>query len=132
MKHSKLSEHIFKKGKFISPMNNAFGDQLKTMSWSNERLPEYLWLACILEAYSRTIGIEKAYLILKKISEVAPNIELPLFSEILNLPKESQIEIFNYIKSILDKNVFYPLSLLFTYSEYPVFSYYFCLVTPYK
>lgn len=126
MKHSKLSEHIFKKGKFISPMNNAFGDQLKTMSWSNERLPEYLWLACILEAYPRTIGIEKAYLILKKISEVAPNIELPLFSEILNLPKESQIEIFNYIKSILDKNVFYPLSLLFTYSEYPVFSYYFC------
>ena len=107
MKHSKLSEHIFKKGKFISPMNNAFGDQLKTMSWSNERLPEYLWLACILEAYPRTIGIEKAYLILKKISEVAPNIELPLFSEILNLPKESQIEIFNWRKMFFTHYLYY-------------------------
>ena len=52
-KKTKLSEHIFKKGKFITPLNNALGDLLKNQSWALSRLPELFWIALILDYYGR-------------------------------------------------------------------------------
>lgn len=126
MRNSKLSDHIFKKGKFISPMNKALGDKLVLTSWAKDRLPEYLWLACILDAFDRTTGLEKSYLILKKLSELDSEINLPTFSNILKLPDTLKTQFFDYIQQILDKNVFYPLTIIFSYSDCPIFSRQFC------
>lgn len=126
MNKSKLSDHIFKKGKFISPMNKAMGDVLVLTSWAKDRLPEYLWLACILDSFDRTVGLEKAYLILKKLSELDSEINLPTFSNILKLSDNLKTQFFSYIHQILDKNVFYPLTIIFSYSDCPIFSRQFC------
>lgn len=47
--HSTLEQHKFKKGKFITPFNDALGDKLQLSSWGSERLPEYLWIGLILK-----------------------------------------------------------------------------------
>lgn len=56
-KKTKLSEHIFKKGMFITPWNDALGALLKNQSWALSRLPEFFWLALILDYYGRENSI---------------------------------------------------------------------------
>lgn len=55
MRHSKLADHTFKKGKFITPINSLltikkFEDE---KSWTYGRMPEYLWIGLILKYYGR-------------------------------------------------------------------------------
>lgn len=54
---SKLSDHSFKKGVLYTPFNSSLGDQLSSSPWAIEWLPEYLWLALILEHYGREDGL---------------------------------------------------------------------------
>jgi len=49
MKKTTLSELARRKGKLISPWVDQLGDVLTLTSWSLERLPEYIWMALILE-----------------------------------------------------------------------------------
>ena len=123
---SKLSQHKFKKGKFITPMKNAFGDTLVLSSWGLDRLPEFLWIALIVEQYERTKGLEKVNLIFKKLQELNKEITLPAFSQILNMENSLQEEFFKYIIKLTNKDILTPLSLLYSYSEYPVFAKAFC------
>ena len=52
MEHLKLNQHKFKKGKFISPWNDM-DFKMTQNPWFQNRLPEYLWLALILNKYDR-------------------------------------------------------------------------------
>ncbi|MDD4600312.1 hypothetical protein SDC9_11379 [bioreactor metagenome] len=63
MEHSKLSEHKFKKGKFVTPWNEFASEIGRENSWYYGRLPEYLWLAFIIDYYGRETGLKKCYLI---------------------------------------------------------------------
>jgi len=65
MEHSKLSEHKFKKGKFITPWNELIHDKGKITSWFHTRLAEYLWIGLIIEYYGRKSGLEKCHFIIK-------------------------------------------------------------------
>ena len=61
MKHTKLSDHKFKKGKFITPMNSLpmmeeFEDE---KSWTYVRMPEYLWIGLILIYFGRNEGFNR-------------------------------------------------------------------------
>lgn len=123
---SKLSDHIFKKGKFITPWNNALGSHSKMQSWSLDRLPEYIWLGLILQKYGRKRGLEKSYFILKKLSEINKEITAPAFSLILKLDIEEQKQLYSFITEIMDKQVLTPLTLLYTYSDHQEFSRWFC------
>ncbi len=123
---SKLSDHIFKKGKFIAPWNNALGSLSKMQSWSQSRLPEYLWLGLIIKKYGRKEGLEKSYFILNKLHEVNKDISIPAFSLILKLDIEEQKDFYSAISKIIDKQVLAPLTLLYTYSDYREFSRWFC------
>ena len=68
MQKSKLPEHVFKKGKFITPFNSL--PMMKEMedekSWTYGRMPEYLWMGMILKYYGREVGLEKLYFIIEK------------------------------------------------------------------
>ena len=61
MRHSTLSEHKFKKGLFVTPFNSL--DNIYELpddcSWSYGRMPEYLWIALILNKQGRKIGLDK-------------------------------------------------------------------------
>lgn len=61
MEHSKLEKHKFKKGKFITPWNDMLGNIGVMRNWALERLPEYVWIGLVFEAYGRKKGLEKCY-----------------------------------------------------------------------
>ncbi len=65
---SDLKNHKYKKG-LIQPPLNTFGNQ-QPVSWTNDRLPEYLWLGLTMMNFERTKGIENASNILKEISQI--------------------------------------------------------------
>ncbi|MCG8541084.1 MAG: hypothetical protein MJA82_14250, partial [Clostridia bacterium] len=122
MDKSKLSDHIFKKGKFTTPWNYALGKISQSQSWSLNRLPEYLWLALILNKYGRKNGLEKLYFILTELHSISSDVKYPTFSNILNLSEKAQLEFFRYLVKIAGENILNPLTLIYTYSEYRAFS----------
>lgn len=123
---TKLSEHSFKKGKFITPINAAIGDILKLTSWHKDALPELIWLGCVLETKERIDALKCAVEILEKLKKLQPDMELPVFSKILSMPENTQNEFFEFICKFCGKNVFVPLTILYSNSDYPIFSNYFC------
>lgn len=66
MRNSKLSELAKRKGKLLSPWVDHLGDKLALSSWSLERLPEYIWMALILDGKGRTDGIDCCIRIIKR------------------------------------------------------------------
>lgn len=127
MKNSSLFDHKFKKGKFITPWNDSLGDILKDSSWFRERLPEYVWLGLILDYYDRDEGLEKCYFLIKRLSEIVPELLEPRFSEILKFEEKIQEDFFQYTIPIIDKEVLSPLTCIYTYSKFPTFTKYFCI-----
>ena len=57
MERSKLSDHVFKKGKFITPINAIpmMQELPDEKSWTYGRMPEYLWIGLILKKYGRSV-----------------------------------------------------------------------------
>lgn len=127
MSHSKLSDHKFKKGKFIAPLNEI--ENLTPLkdneSWYFGRLPEYIWIGLILDKYGRGAGLDKLYYIIKKLHSIEPSINLPRFSSILSMEDQKQKAFYEYLLTKIDRNTLCPLTLIFTYSEHPIFSRYF-------
>lgn len=127
MRHIKLSEHIFKKGKFITPFNNLpmvkeFEDE---KSWAYGRMPEYLWIGLILNHYGRDEGLRKSYNIISLLHKLAPNLYTARLSEILKLDTDVQEALFEYVVSIGAKEVLNPLTVFLTVSKTPTFAKYF-------
>ncbi|WP_167957291.1 DUF5677 domain-containing protein [Anaerosporobacter faecicola] len=122
MEHSKLSEHKFKKGKFTTPWNEILKDIGVDNSWCHNRLPEYLWIGLIFDHYGREEGLQKIYQILQCMKNVDYGRILTRFSHILKLSEKEQKILFRDILSIIPKKVLSPLTLIFTYSNYPVFA----------
>ena len=59
-KYSKLSDHAFKKGKFITPISNMplMHELEDEKYWTYGRMPEYLWIGLILKYYGRDEGLQ--------------------------------------------------------------------------
>lgn len=122
MRHSKLSEHKFKKGKFIAPFNEFMTPISNNDTWCFGRLPEYIWIGLILNEYGRRNGMDKIYTIIKKLNSIDSTVVAPRLSEILSMDNDKQEEFYDYVLTIVDKKVLSPLTLIFTYSEYPIFA----------
>lgn len=120
--NSTLSEHKYKKGKFITPFNELMSEIGQENSWYHGRLPEYLWLALIVEFYGRKEGLEKCYFIIKKLRNIAPDMFSPKFSIILHMNNEMQTDFYDYLLEYIDIDVLSPLTTIFTYSKYQCFA----------
>ncbi len=120
--HSKLSDHKFKKGKFVTPWNELMNGLMQENSWYRGRLPEYLWLALIIEHYGRENGLVKCISIFSKLREQVPDLSTPKFSKILKLDSNKQNELYDYIINVIDVNTLTPLTTIFTYSSFPSFA----------
>lgn len=123
--HSKLSDHKFKRGKFVTPFNDGLGEVAIHSSWSMDRLPEHLWLAFILKHYGRKIGLAKCQQILHWLSKEQKEISVPNWSEVLKLNSYSQCLFYDYVRTIIEPSILSPLTVLYHYSKYPEFSKYF-------
>lgn len=125
MNYSKLSDHKFVKGKFIAPFNEVFTPLPDNESWYFGRLPEYIWIGLILNQYGRKNGLKKIYSIIQKLNSIESNLNLPRLSSILSMTEDKQETFYKYILTQIDKKTLCPLTVIFTYSEYPIFSKYF-------
>lgn len=118
-----LSEHRFDKGKFIAPFNDGiFKEIIQENPWFYNRLPDYLWLALILDYYGRADGLLKCRDVLQILLKHVPGISFPKLSIILNLDTELQTNFYTEIKQVLAHDVLEPLTAVFTYSHYPSFA----------
>lgn len=128
---SRLDDHILikKKGIVATPLNNALRDQLKLNSWAMQRLPEYFWLALILDYHGREAGIKHGLEIQYLISKSVKSLQFPRLSQIFNLPKSDQSAVFNIIINNIEKEILSPLTILYPYSKQPLFNTYFNVPT---
>ena len=124
MRHSKLSEHLFKKGKFITPMNSipSIQELSDEKSWTYGRMPDYLWIGLILQQFERNKGLEKLLDIISKLHELAPKLNTARMSEILKLDFFIQQKFYDYIIKIGLKKFFSPLTIFLTSSKAPIFA----------
>lgn len=124
---SKLSDHTFKKGKFITPINSLpliqeFEDE---KSWTYGRMPEYLWIGLLLKYYGRDEGLRKSYGIISTLHKLAPDLYTARLSQVLKLDTDIQKRFYDYIVSNGAKEALAPLTIFLTASKAPVFSEYF-------
>lgn len=129
MEPSKLKDHVFKKGKFTTPLNTIMTPLNDDDSWSHGRLPEYLWIGLVLKKYGRSIGFKKIYKIILILHELAPDLFAPRMSDVLSLKYPIQVSFYKQVLSIVSKDTIAPLTLLLTQSKYPVFAEFFCAPT---
>ncbi len=69
--------------------------------------------------------MEIIYKIIVKLHSIESDIVTPRLSEILSMEDVNQDEFFSYILTIVEKEALSPLTLIFTYSNYPIFVKYF-------
>lgn len=127
MKRSKLSDHKFIKGKFITPIHSIsimheFTDE---ESWVYGRMPEYLWIGLILKKYGRKNGLNKLYYLVKELHKLASNLSTARISQIIKLESDMQDQFFRYVLEIISKDTLSPLTIFLTSSKAPIFSKYF-------
>lgn len=120
MEHSKLSQHRFNKGKFITPFNEL--DCLREDSWFKDNLPEYIWLGLIIKKLGRQLGLNICGQIIKHISFFSVGLTTLRLSEIFSMKSSYQKQFWTYVKSLVGLSTLHPLTLLFTFSKQPVFS----------
>lgn len=127
MAPSKLSDHIFKKGKFTTPLNSipTMSEMEDEKSWTYGRLPEYLWIGLLLNQYGREQGLQKLYKIIVKLHTLAPDMRAPRMSDILSLDVTIQANFYKQIIETASKETLAPLTLIFTLSKAPEFSTWF-------
>lgn len=123
-KHSKISDHTFKKGKFITPINSLpmmqeFEDE---KSWTYGRMPEYLWIGLLLKYYGREEGLRKSYSIISTLHKLAPDLNTARLSQVIKLDAEVQKRFYDYIVCIGAKEALAPLTIFLTASKAPVFA----------
>ena len=124
MRHGKLSDHIFKKGEFITPINSLpmmkeFEDE---KSWTYGRMPEYLWIGLILKHFGRDEGLKKLCGIISELHRLAPELYTARLSQILRLDNDVQKKFYNYIVCVGAKESLSPLTIYLTASRAPIFA----------
>lgn len=127
MERSKLSDHIFKKGKFITPINAIpmMQELPDEKSWTYGRMPEYLWIGLILNKYGRSVGLQKMYEIITLLHRLAPELQTARISQILALDEHIQARFYKGILLNVSKDTLAPLTVFLTVSYAPVFAEYF-------
>ena len=118
----KLSGYTWKKGIFQSVWNEIANPLENEKSWIYGQLPEYIWLALILDKLGRIEGINQSVRILKYWKDINPKIEDCRFSTLLAESVENQQELFSHIRLFVDDNTLEPLTLIFDIHEYPTFN----------
>lgn len=114
MNRSTLLEQVVKrkKGVIVSPLVDTLGNIISLSSWGVERLPEYIWLALILEEKGRADGIKICVEILREIIAFCPNMSDVKMSSILESSASIQETIFEIVCKHVKKDILSPLSLV--------------------
>lgn len=124
MNHSKLSDHVLQKGKFITPFHTLpnVEEYADDKSWTYGRMPEYLWIGLLFKFLGRDIGLKRLHYIMDLLHKIAPTLRTARMSEILKLSRNDQQQLYDYIVGIGAKKALSPLTVVLTVSYAPVFA----------
>lgn len=122
--HSKLSDHVLQKGKFITPFHTLpnVEEYADDKSWTYGRMPEYLWIGLLFKFLGRDIGLKRLHYIMDLLHKIAPTLKTARMSEILKLSRNDQQQLYDYIVGIGAKKALSPLTVVLTVSYAPVFA----------
>lgn len=109
----------------MTPWNNAMGDTMRFNSWNTERLPDYLWLAFLHDAYGKEDSIQIAYRIFKEMKKSGIQLLDPSLSKMLSLTISEQEVCFSIIAKNIDPSVISPLTVILHSEDNRIFSKYF-------
>lgn len=124
MRRIKLSDHVWKKGKLLTPIHALpmFQEFEDEKSWTYGRMPEYLWIGLLLKYHGREEGLRKAYGIISTLHKLAPDLYSARLSQILKLDENVQKQFFDYIVYTGSQKALSPLTIFLTSSRAPVFA----------
>lgn len=110
----KLSEHVKKGDTFYTCFTNpdGLGSTLRLSSWSQNSLPEYIWLAIVIDELGRKPGLEKLYMIAKELKE--NGLAIPSLSGIRALSDLRQAEYWDIVSRHIQLKMLSPLTVVLT------------------
>ena len=121
MKKTTLSELKKRNGKLLSPWVDQLGDVLSLTSWSIDRLPEYIWMALILEDLGRVNGISCCIRIFNKMRLWNPEYDTAKMSIFLAINEAEQDALYDIIKSEANPEILAPLTAVIGFDYSPSF-----------
>ena len=117
MKHSKLDSHSINDRELIPPLlRGKMRELVHLHSWSQERMPEYLWLGMLRANCTRKEFFRKMYFLKEYMLNTFEN-EMAKFSDILKLPKEKKNGLFNIIKELFGQHILDPLIIVSNFDK---------------
>lgn len=109
MKHSKLDQHTNSNRQLIPPfLTGEIGERIELHSWSQERLPEYLWIGMLRNSVDRKTFFNKMWYLKEYILNTYKD-DIGKFSTILKMPSKNKLELFRKIKELFGEHVLDPL-----------------------
>ena len=114
MEKVKLSNHIKKGDTLYTPYTNpdGFGSTLSLSSWSQNWLPEFLWIGLIIHNQGRKSGLQKIYHIINELN--AYSICIPQFSKICELEREQRKHFWSIVLNHVRLEVLAPFAIVVT------------------
>jgi len=100
-------------------------NQLENLSpspWIKQRMPEYLWLSLIIIKSGHKKGLELCCILIDKLHELNKEVFTPKWSSITTMDEAKQYIFYKVIFDLKLDRVLAPLSILFTYSNAPIFA----------
>ena len=113
--YDKLKDHKHEKGILKPPINQL--NNVKLQCWRNDCLPDFIWIALILDYYGREDAFLKLSLIFSDIDESSFQFDSLQLSYIFSLNDLSQIEFYNIILRYTDVEVLSPLTIIFNKNQ---------------
>ena len=128
MDRIELSKHIKKGDTLYTPYTDpeGLGSALSLSSWSQNWLPEFLWIGLIIHKYGRKIGLERIYHIIDELNSWS--ICVPQFSKILDLEREKRERFWSIVLKYVDRDVLASFTIVVTPDIDDVFYNFFFIV----
>ena len=121
MDRIKLKDHVKKGDTFYTCFTNPdeLGQALNLSSWSREKLPDYIWLALIIDRLGRKKGLEQLYMAAKELA--AYDMAVSNFSSIISMDEKKQEVYWKTVSKYIDLKMLSPLTIVLTVEISEVF-----------
>lgn len=114
-KYKKIGDTLYTP--FTDP--EKLGNALQLSSWSQNKLPEYLWIGMIIDALGRRNGLKALNLLIQKLKD--SGIFSLSMAEIFELDEDNQKQFWRTVDSHVDKGVLCPLTVAISPSVNEIF-----------
>ena len=112
--------HKFKKGKFITPINQI--TNVESVSWYKDRMPEYLWISLIIAERGHNEGLKLSCELIKSLQNMDSDIRIPRMSSILKMDDDKQYKFYKQVFDLGLSSTIAPLVIFLNYSNAPIFT----------